>query len=141
LFLTPTQPNLARLSRTLSFLRTIFYCCNSTGEESSQPFHTDEVELWLGTRKLDLVTSTNHELLTATFCILQFSDQKNANRGEQVRHASSGNYIFCPVRALICCVIHLWHNMALAHTPIHCYSEQHQGRQLRVPSNSINILL
>jgi hypothetical protein len=76
--------------------------CNSMGEESSHPFHTDDVELWLGHRKLNLLTATDHELLTATFCILEFTDQKNANRGEQVGHPTSGDYIFCPVRALPC---------------------------------------
>jgi hypothetical protein len=52
--------------------------CNSTGEDSSHPFHTDEVELWLGHRQLNLDTATDHELLMATFCILKFTDQKNA---------------------------------------------------------------
>jgi hypothetical protein len=115
--------------------------CNSTGEDSSHPFHSDELELWLGPRKLDLQTAADLELLTATFCILQFTDQKNANRGEQVGHAASGDYIFCPVRALARRVIHLRRNGAPPHTPIHCYYEQFRGRQLRVPSSSINLLL
>jgi hypothetical protein len=115
--------------------------CNSTGEDSSHPFHTDEVELWLGHRELNLDTATDHELLTATFCILEFTDQKNANRGEKVGHATSGDYIFCPVRALARRIIHLRRNGAPPHTPIHCYYEQFRGRQLRVPSTSINLLL
>jgi integrase len=115
--------------------------CNSTGEESSHPFHTDEIELWLGQRKLDLASATEHELLTATFCMLEFSDQKNANRGEKVGHATSGDFIFCPVRAIARRVIHLRRNGAPPHTPIHCYYEQFRGRQLRVPSSSINLLL
>jgi hypothetical protein len=115
--------------------------CNSTGEDSSHPFHTDELELWLGNRKLDLATATDQELLTATFCMLEFSEQKNADRGEQVGHATSGDYLFCPVRALARRVIHLRRNGAPAHTPIHCYYEQHRGRQQRVPATSINILL
>jgi hypothetical protein len=115
--------------------------CNSTGEDSSHPFHSDELELWLGPRRLDLQTATDLELLTATFCILEFTDQKNANRGEQVGHAASGDYIFCPVRALARRVIHLRRNGAPPHTPIHCYYEQFRGRQLRVPSSSINLLL
>jgi hypothetical protein len=115
--------------------------CNSTGEDSSHPFHTDELELWRGQRKLDLVSASDHDLLTATFCILKFTDQKNANRGEQVGHATSGDYIFCAVRAIARRVIHLRRNGAPPHTPIHCYYEQFRGRQLRVASSSINILL
>jgi hypothetical protein len=115
--------------------------CTSTGQDSSHPFHLDELELWLGPRKLNLATATDHELLTATFCMLKFSDQKNANRGEQVGHATSGDYIFCPVRALTRRVIHLRKNNAPPHTPIHCYYEQFRGRQLRVPASSINLLL
>jgi hypothetical protein len=115
--------------------------CNSTGEDSSHPFHTDEIELWRGQRKLDLVSASDHDLLTATFCILKFTDQKNANRGEQVGHATSGDYIFCAVRAIARRVIHLRRNGAPPHTPIHCYYEQFRGRQLRVASSSINILL
>jgi hypothetical protein len=115
--------------------------CHSTGEDSSHPFHTDEIELWQGQRKLDLATASAHELLTATFCMLEFTDQKNANRGEKVGHATSGDNIFCPVRALARRVIHLRLNGAPPHTPIHCYYEQFRGRQLRVPASSINLLL
>jgi hypothetical protein len=115
--------------------------CTSTGEDASHPFHLDEIELWRGARKFDLTTATDHELLTSTFCMLIFSDQKNANRGEKVGHATSGDHIFCPVRALARRVIHLRRNNAPPHTPIHCYYEQYRGRQLRIPSTSINTLL
>jgi hypothetical protein len=115
--------------------------CTSTGEDSSHPFHSDEVELWLGPRRLCLTTASDYELLTATFCILRFTEQKNANRGEQVGHGTSGDYMFCPVRAIARRAIHLRKNGAPAHTPIHVYYEQIRGRQLRVPSASITLLL
>lgn len=115
--------------------------CTSTGEDSSHPFHTDELELWVGQRQLDLALASDNDLLTATFCILAFSDQKNANRGEKVGHATSGDPLFCPVRALARRVRHLRRNGAPPHTPIHCYYQQFRGRQLRVPSASINLLL
>jgi hypothetical protein len=38
-------------------------------------------------------------------------------------------------------VLHLCRNQAPPHTPIHCYYEQFRGRQLNVPSKSINLLL
>jgi integrase len=115
--------------------------CTSTGEDASHPFHLDELELWRGAIRFPLTTATDHDLLTATFSMLVFSDQKNANRGEKVGHAMSGDNIFCPVRALARRVIHLRRNMAPAHTPIHCYYGQFRGRQLRIPATSINLLL
>ena len=115
--------------------------CTSSGEDSSHPFHLDELELWRGPRLFDLTLATDHELHTATFCMLQFSDQKNSNRGEKVGHATSGDHIFCPVRALARRVIHLRRNAAPPHTPIHCYYEQFRGRQLRIPASSVNLLL
>jgi hypothetical protein len=115
--------------------------CHTTGEDASHPFHNDEVELWRGPRKLDLATASDNDLLTATFCILLFSDQKNANRGEKVGHGLSSDPFFCAVRALARRIIHLRRNGAPPHTPIHCYYMQHRGRQLRIPSKSINLLL
>jgi hypothetical protein len=115
--------------------------CTTPGEDASHPFHLDEVELWRGPRQFDLATASDHELLTSTFCMLVFSDQKNANRGEKVGHATSGDHSFCPVRALARRVLHLRRNQAPPHTPIHCYYEQFRGRQLRVPSASINLCL
>jgi hypothetical protein len=115
--------------------------CTSPGEDASHPFHLDELELWRGPHQFDLVTATDHELYTSTFCMLIFSDQKNSNRGEKVGHACSGDNIFCPVRALARRVLHLRRNTAPAHTPIHCYYEQFRGRQLRVPAASITMLL
>jgi hypothetical protein len=74
--------------------------CTTSGKDASHPFHTDKVKLWWGGRQLDLATATDNDLLTATFCMLTFSDQKNANRGEKVGHGTSGDPFFCPVHAL-----------------------------------------
>jgi hypothetical protein len=126
---------------TYYFLMRPGECCNSTGEDSSHPFHSDELELWLRPRQLNLATDGDHELLTATFCMLQFTEQKNCNRGEKVGHATSGDNIFCPVRALARRVIHSRRDVAPPHAPIHCCHEQFRGRQLRVPASSINITL
>jgi hypothetical protein len=97
--------------------------CNSAGDDSSHPFHSDEIELWLEQGKLNLKTASDRQLLTATFYMLEFTDQKNANCGEQVGHAASGDCIFCPFRALARRVVHLRRNMAPAHAPIHRHYE------------------
>jgi hypothetical protein len=115
--------------------------CTSSGEDASHPFHTDELELWRGPHQLTLATASDNDLLTATFCILTFSDQKNANRGEKVGHGTSGDPLFCPVRAIARRVVHLRRNDAPAHTPIHCYYQTYRGRSFRVPSNTINLHL
>jgi hypothetical protein len=143
------DPNATNSRQTIMDLIIIAYYflmrpgeyCTTSGEDASHPFHTDEVEFWRGSTMIDPATATDNALLTATFCILQFTDQKNANRGEKVGHATSGDNMFCPVRALARRVIHLRRNNAPVHTPIHCYYEQYRGRQLRVPSTSVNVVL
>jgi hypothetical protein len=115
--------------------------CTLPGEDASHPFHLGKLELWRGPHQFDLVTATDHELYTATFCMLIFSNQKNPNWGKKVGHACSGDNIFCPVRALARRVLHLRRNTAPAHIPIHCYYKQFWRRQLRVPAASITMLL
>jgi hypothetical protein len=115
---------------TFYFLMQPGKYCTSAGKDSSHPFHTDKIELWRGPSRFDLANATDHELQTATFCMLIFSDQKNSNQGEKVGHATSGDNIFFPVRALVRRLIHLRRNQAPPHTAILCYHEQFRGRQL-----------
>lgn len=115
--------------------------CTSQGEEASHPFHSDEVQLWRGQRLLSLLTASDDELLAASFCILTFTEQKNAKRGEKVGQGLSGDPIFCPTRALARRLIHLRRNGAPPHTPIHTYYEQYRGTPKRVHSSAVTSLL
>jgi hypothetical protein len=103
--------------------------CTTSGKDALHPFHTGELELWCGPTQLNLTTASDNDLLTATFCILTFSDQKNANRSEKVGHSTSGDPFFCPVRAIAWRVVHLRRHGAPDHTPIHCYYQTYRGRQ------------
>ena len=93
----------------------------STSE--STPFEFKDVQLFRGQRRLNLLTATEAEILSATFASLTFDKQKNAVRGEVIGHASSGALDLCPTRALARRVLHLRHNNAPPETPLaHAYT-------------------
>lgn len=68
------------------------------------PFRLTDVQLFLGPRRLDLLTAP---IATATSVSLMFTTQKNGVRGEIVNHGLSGHPLVCPVRATIRRVLHL----------------------------------
>ena len=64
------------------------------------------------------------QALSATYATLQFSDQKNAVRGEQVGHKPNSDPDVCPVRALGRVILALKAWKAPPSTPLH-----HQWRR------------
>lgn len=115
--------------------------CNTRSQDLSHWFHLDEIELWIGNQKLDFAIATDHELLTASFAILIFSDQKNTRRGEKIGQGLSGEYLFFSVRVLGRRIVHLRKNRAPPHTPIHCYYEQYRGAPRQVSAATITTTL
>ena len=65
----------------------------------SQPFRIADVQLFLGSRRLDYNTSPPADLHAATFVSFTFTTQKNGVRGEVVGLGCSGDPLLCPVRA------------------------------------------
>jgi hypothetical protein len=59
------------------------------------------VRLWCHDTPIDPLTASPDSLLSATFVILIFMDQKNAVHGETVGHGRSGDPQACPVLAII----------------------------------------
>ena len=47
---------------------------------NSTPFHLEDVQLFIGSRSLDLLTASDAELHQARFSALTFTDQKNTVR-------------------------------------------------------------
>ena len=82
------------------------------------PFQLADVQLFVGLTRLDLTAATDAELLSATFCSLTFSTQKNSVRGEVIGLARSGNPQLCPVLSLARRIIHLRRSGAPPHTPL-----------------------
>ena len=87
-------------------------------QAESTPFEIKDVQLFLGQRRLNLVTASEAELLSATFASLTFDKQKNSVRGEVIGHAPSGDPVLCSVRALARRIIHLRSNNAPLTTPL-----------------------
>jgi hypothetical protein len=82
------------------------------------PFTIADVQLFIGGRRLHIPTSTDAELLTATFASLTFTTQKNGVRGEVIGLGLSGDAYLCCVRACARRVIHLRTHNASATTPL-----------------------
>mmetsp|Transcript_19169 Transcript_19169/g.25175 ORF Transcript_19169/g.25175 Transcript_19169/m.25175 type:complete len:207 (+) Transcript_19169:277-897(+) len=80
------------------------------------PFRLADVQLFIGPRRLDLLTASDADLEAAQGVSLTFTTQKNGVRGEVVHHGLSGHPILCPVRAMTRRVQHLRAHNAPTHT-------------------------
>lgn len=83
-----------------------------------RPFKLEDVRLWHNQTPIDPLTATTQVLLSATFVVLIFQDQKNAVRGEPVGHGRSGLPFACPVLSTVRRVIHLRSLNAPPTTPL-----------------------
>jgi hypothetical protein len=86
--------------------------------DAPHPFTLADVRLWHHGTPIDPLTASPATLLSATFVILIFTDQKNAVRGETVGHGRSGDLQACPVLAVVRRILHLRSFKAPPHTPL-----------------------
>ena len=84
----------------------------------STPFAFADVQLFLGTIRLDLASSTEAQLLTATSAALTFTTQKNGVENEVIKLGRSGDPFLCPTLAVARRVLHLRTSHAPRHTPL-----------------------
>lgn len=93
------------------------------GASNTVPFCFQDVQLFIGLTRIDLVMANIEFLHQATFGTLTFTNQKNGIRNKVIGHDSSGDpVLLCPVKALIRCVVHLRLHNALPTTPLAmCY--------------------
>ena len=82
------------------------------------PFRLEDVQLFIGPNRLNLLVATDAQLLQTRFASLTFTDQKNGVRGEVIGHARSGDQFLCPVKAILRRVIYLRSNNAPPNTPL-----------------------
>ena len=80
--------------------------------QSTDLFRLQDVGLWVGTRKLDVLFCPLSELLSTTFATLTFTSQKNGVRGETIGHSRSGHPSLCPVLCLVSRVTYLRQHQA-----------------------------
>ena len=102
---------------------TAFFFLLRPGEYSepnaeNKPFHLNDVQFHIGGRRITAMLATKHDLISATFVTLEFTDQKNSVRGEVVGLARSGNPYMCPVVSVSRRVQHLRQHNAPSNTPL-----------------------
>ena len=84
----------------------------------SSPFRFEDVQLFLGQRRLDLRNATVAQLQSSTFSSLTFTDQKNGIRGEVIGLSPSGQILLCPTKAIARRIVHLRSHNAPPNAPL-----------------------
>ena len=84
-------------------------------------FRLRDLQLWIGTRVLDIMNCPLADVRSATFATLTFTRQKNGIRNETIGHGRSGHPTICPVLCLVARVIALRALQAPPSTPLTAY--------------------
>jgi hypothetical protein len=92
-----------------------------TSNPESTPFRLIDVHLHRGQTRLLHLSCPFHELDSALFVCLEFTNQKNGVRGELIGLSRSGNPVFCPVQACINRVKHLRQHNAHPTSPLYTF--------------------
>ena len=114
------------LQTTARLMWIAFYFLCRPGEhcatvDSNHFFRMCDVQLFLGAKLLDLATASVARLLAATCAMLEFTDQKNSNRGEKITQCDSGHPVASATKAIAHQVLHLRSNGAAPDTPLCAY--------------------
>ena len=125
-----------------------FYFLLRPGEYAGTPkgaaddlFRLQDLGLWIGSRRLDVLTCPLPDLLAATFATLTFTSQKNGVRGETIGHGRSGHPTLCPVLRLASRAHHLRLLGATATTPLNAARASPTAPWQYVQPGSITALL
>ena len=83
-----------------------FYYCMRPGEYTAtmsddQAFALDDVAVFIGSWRLNNKFCSNLELEAATHSTFCFTKQKNQHKDDVIAHATSGDVLFCPVKAMV----------------------------------------
>jgi hypothetical protein len=76
-------------------------------QDGTTPVYPCDIRLWHHSTPIYPLMASPVTLLSATFVILIFTDQKNAVRGKTVGHGRSGDLQACPVLAVVRRILHL----------------------------------
>jgi hypothetical protein len=107
----------------------------------SCPFLLENVQLFVGNHRLDVLACSDPDLDSATFVTLTFTNQKNSVRGEVIGLGRSGSPDCCPVRCIIRRVKALRLQGAVGSTPLASYRLSTSGKWSGVsPANVTSAL-
>jgi hypothetical protein len=112
-----------------------FYFLLRPGEYSGTtsdytPFHLQEVELHVGDRLLDTMSSSSADLDAATMVSITFTTQKNGKKGEVITHGLSTDPLVCPIKDVVRRIHHLHLHKSKQSTPLASYF--HSGKCVAV---------
>ena len=118
-----SHPTNHLLRATVDMIIIAFFFLLRPGEytdssSDTTPFTLEDVQLFVGTTRLNLWTAPECQLLLARFGSLTFTEQKNGVRGEVIGLGCSGDPYLCPVKALVRRVLYLRSENASPHTPL-----------------------
>ena len=118
--------NTPRMHAIADMIILAFYFLLRPGEytassSSTTPFALEDVQLFVGTRRLRLFEDDVALFRSVTFCTLVFTTQKNGVRGEVIGLGRSGHIAVCPVNSLVRRVLHLRAHNAPPRTPLAVY--------------------
>jgi len=113
------------------------YC--ATVDDGNKFFRLCDVGLRNGAAALDLATAPAEDLRRATFALLEFTEQKNGEKGEKVGQYDSGHPAASATKAIAEQVLHLREHGAPSDAPLCSY--WHHGRWYLVTPPAITMLL
>ncbi len=128
---------------TMDMAIIAFQCLMRPGEYAGLPnprinecslFRLQDVQLWIGEHRINILTCPLPDLSRATFISLTFTNQKSGVRGEIIGHDRSGHPQACPVCACGRRITHLRHHQAAPTTPLNAINSNHRWYYI-VPSN------
>ncbi len=105
-----------------------FYFLLRPGEYLGVPDPTDnlfrlkDLQLWIGTRALDISVCPLDDVRAATFATLTFKRQKNGVRNKRIGHGRSGHPTLCPVLALVAHILTLRRLHSPPTTPLNAFA-------------------
>ena len=101
--------------------------------DSNHFFRLCDVCLFLHEKVIDLEQASDAQLRAATFAMLEFTDQKNSNRGEKIGQSHSGHPVASATKALATQIIHLRDNGAAVDSPLCAYYHGDRWRLVTPP--------
>ena len=111
-----------------------FYFLLRPGEYTGSPreaddlFRIQDVQCWIGNRRIEPLLCSTPELHSVTFVSLTFMSQKNGVRGETIGHGRSGHPFLCPVARLVSRLLDLRAQGGLPTTPLNAVGSTSPGQ-------------